>query len=139
MKKSIQRDQTILVQRERRYFSEPVRKAIVQEIEKGLGVSEAARKYEVSSTAIYKWISKYSVGYTPSIVKVIEHASETNKVKKLESELQKTYALLGKTQAEVMYLEQLIDTASASLGFDLKKNSAIRSSLNFIIEDKKSR
>ena len=44
-----------------RYFSEGFKRQKVEEIEKNLiRVSELSREYKVSSTAIYKWIYKYS-------------------------------------------------------------------------------
>ena len=112
----------------RRYFAIEVRKAIVQEIDEGLSKSEASRKYDVSLTSLYKWLAVYSTKYKKELVTVVEHTSNTNKVSKLEAELQEAYALLGRTQAEVMYLQKLIDTASDDLGLDLKKNSGIKPS-----------
>lgn len=124
MKKVTESTKVIVVQRERRYFSEQARKAIVQEIEKGLSKAEASRRYEVSLSAIYKWLQRYSSKYEPCLVKVVEHASQGNKVKTLQAELDKTYGLLGRAQAEIVFLQQILDVAQAELGYDLKKNFA---------------
>ena len=114
--------QDVQIQRERRFFSESARKCIVKGIDDGLGKSEASRKYEVSESSIYKWIAKYSTQYQPSLVKVVEHASDSNKVKKLEAELQQVYALLGRAKAESMLLQAIIEKADESMGTNLKKN-----------------
>lgn len=124
MKKVTESSKMVLVQRERRYFSVAARQAIVQEIDKGLSKAEAGRRYEVSLSAIYKWLHKYSKKYEPCLVKVVEHASEGSKIKQLEAELEKTYGLLGRAKAELMYLEQIIERANEELGCDLKKNTA---------------
>jgi len=113
--------QDVRIQRERRYFSEAARKAIVKEIDEGLSKAEASRKYEVSQSAIFKWIVKYSTRYQSLLVKVVEHASDSNKVKKLETELQQAYAMLGRAKAESMLLQTIIDIADEELGTDLKK------------------
>jgi transposase-like protein len=46
------------VVREKRYFSEAVRRQIVKDIEGGLSKAEASRRYGVSQTAIYKWMER---------------------------------------------------------------------------------
>lgn len=112
----------VSVQRERRYFSESARRFIVEEIDNGLSKAEAARKYEVSQGSIYVWISKYSTRYKSTLVKVVEHASESNKVKKLEQELEQAYAMLGRVKAEAMFLEKIIEKADEAYKTDLKKN-----------------
>ena len=112
----------VSLRRERRYFSEEARRTIVKEIEDGLSKAEASRKYEVSLTAIHRWMQKYSVHYQACLVKVVEHVSESNKVKKLEAELEQLYATLGRTQVSVLYLEMLIEKANEGLGIDIKKN-----------------
>ena len=112
----------ISVPREYRYFTEAARKTIVEEIDNGLSKAEASRKYQVSKSAIFIWIAKYSKHYQPPLVKVVEHASQSNKVKKLEAELDQVYALLGRLKAESMLLEGIIEQADEALGTDLKKS-----------------
>lgn len=67
--------------KEMRYFSEEARKIIVQEIDDGLSKAEAARKYKVSQTSIYKWVRLYSDKYRASLITVIEHQSDSKKTK----------------------------------------------------------
>lgn len=107
--------------KEIRHFSEEVRKQIVKEVEKGLSKAEAARKYGVSQTSIYKWIRQYSKDYRPGLIKVIEHASHTNQVKLIKEELSKAHAQSGKLLLTITYLKELIKRAEENLGVDLKK------------------
>ena len=45
-----------------RYFSEEFKRKKVEELDKRIiTLSELCRQYEVSSTAVYKWIYKYSL------------------------------------------------------------------------------
>jgi transposase len=111
-----------LIRKEMRYFSEAARRTIVKEIEDGLSKAEASRRYEVSLTMIYKWLEKYSVLYQKSMVKVVEQASDSDRLKRVEKELAEAYALLGRKDASVTYLEELIDRAGTELGVDIKKN-----------------
>ena len=108
--------------RERRYFSESVRKLIIEEIDLGLSKAAAARKYKVSQASIYKWYAMYSKHYQASIVTVVEHVSDSAKVKQLEAELERMYALLGRSKAENLLLQTVIEKADEALGTDLKKN-----------------
>lgn len=139
MKKVTESSKVVVVQRERRYFSVAARQAVVQEIDKGLSKAEAGRRYEVSQVTIYKWLRQYSKKYEPCLVKVVEHCGEGSKVKRLEAELEKAYALLGRTKAELMFLEQIIQQANEELGCDLKKNTATLPYSISTVEEKKKK
>ena len=112
----------VRVSRELRYFSESARRLIVQEIDEGLSKAEATRKYEVSHSSIYKWYAQYSKHYKACLVTVVEHVSDSVRVKKLEAELEQTYAILGRAKAENMLLHKVIEKADEALGMDIKKN-----------------
>ena len=104
-----------------RYFSETARKAIVSEIEDGLSKAEASRKYEVSQSAIYSWIRKYSKTYQATLKVRVEHESDSEKNKVLKVELSKTYEALGRSQAENLLLQKILELASEHFEMDLKK------------------
>ncbi len=111
--------------RDRRYFSEAARKAIVSELEKGqIPKAGAARKYKVSQASVFKWAQKYSDKYKPSIITVTEHESDSERNKILEAGLAKTYELLGRLQSEKMFLEKIVDLAGQHYGTGVKKNFA---------------
>lgn len=109
--------------RERRYFSEEFRKARVKELEEGrTKVSEICSVYKVSSSAVYKWLRKYSSHYKKAVIKVVELKSETAKRKHLEEKLTHLEQLVGQKQIEIEYLSQLITIAEEHYGIDIKKN-----------------
>jgi transposase len=125
--------------KETRYFSEEARKAIVQEMEKNkMSKAEAARKYKVSQTSIYKWIRQYSAKYQSSLITVVEHQSDSVKNKSLELELEKAYEMLGRLQAEKMLLEKIVDLADEHYETDLKKSFASKHLPSSITNVKKS-
>ena len=125
--------------RERRYFSESARKLIVEEIDHGLSKADASRKYKVSQTSIFKWYARYSTHYQATLVTVVEHVSDSIKVKQLEAELERVYAILGRTKAENQFLHTVIEKADEATGSDLKKNLDTLLSQNFSIKKKTSR
>lgn len=110
--------------KESRYFSEAARRAIISEIDAGLSVAEAARKYEVSQRSLCTWRLKYSSTYQPPLRKVVEHQSDSIKNKQLQAELAEVYQLLGQSQAKNVLLEKVIDLANQAYETDLKKTFA---------------
>jgi len=117
--------------KERRYFSEDARKAIVDQVDAGLSIAEASRKYEVSKTSINKWRKAYSKKYSPCLVRVVEHKSDSQRNKQLQAELAQVYELLGQSQAKNMLLEKVIDLADQHYQTDLKKNFVNKPSSNY--------
>jgi hypothetical protein len=48
--------------------------------------------------------------------------SDSIRVKKLEAELEQTYAILGRAKAENMLLHKVIEKADEAMGMDIKRN-----------------
>lgn len=117
-------------QRRGRYFSESARRLIVEEIEQGLSKAEASRRYNTSQASIYRWISMYSKAYEKQLRTVIEHESESLRLKRVELELKEVYERLGRERAKSMFFEEIITAAEESLGMDLKKNFGTKYSSN---------
>ena len=68
-----------------RIFSEPLKRKIVKDIESGRAkVSAVLREYEVSHTAVYKWLKQYSSELKPSTKVVLQMESEGYKAKEVE-------------------------------------------------------
>lgn len=112
-----------LVQRERRYFEESLKKAIVREIDQSkLTVIEACRIYQVSRGAIYKWLNKYSPSYQKAVVKVVELKSESRKRGELEKRVKELERVIGSQQVELLYLKKLIEVAEKRFDIQIKKN-----------------
>jgi transposase len=114
--------------RARRYFSESARRSIVEEIENGLSKAEASRRYHVSQTSIYGWLMKYSKYYEKRLKTVVEHESDSVRLKAVEAELKEVYERLGRERAKSMFFEELVVIAEESLGVDLKKSLDTKSS-----------
>ena len=109
--------------RERRYFSEEVRKHIVKEIDEGVyGISESARVYQVSQVSIFRWRRKYSLQYQKAIVKVVELESESQRRKALEKQLIQTQQLAGEQAVELHFFRKLVEIIGERYEFDFKKN-----------------
>ncbi|SDL81580.1 transposase, partial [Salinimicrobium catena] len=67
-------------QRVNRYFSDSFKRKKVREIERNLTtVSEVSKEYEVSTTAVYKWLDKYSRDRKRGVKQVVELMSDTRK------------------------------------------------------------
>lgn len=108
--------------RQRRVFSEALKKKAVQDIEScKASVLAVSREYEVSFQAVYSWINKYSRHLQSSKTMVVQMESEGYKSKELEKRVQELEAALGRKQLEIDFLNKLIDQGKEELGVDLKK------------------
>ena len=88
--------------RQRRIFSDTFKKEKVSDITSGLSsVKEICELYEVSRTAVYKWIYKYSPHYEQGTVQVVQMESEATKTKLLKSRVVELEAALGRKQLEI--------------------------------------
>ena len=124
LKKAVKSQLAAARPKERRFFSEAARKAIIAEVDAGLTIAEASRKYEVNRRTVHEWRTKYSPNYSPTLVTIVEHESDSERNKKLEAELAELYQSLGKLQASKMLLEKIIDLADQHYQTDLKKTFA---------------
>jgi transposase len=109
--------------RDKRYFSEDLRRQIVKEVEDGVyNKSEAARVYGVSTVCIYNWLHKYSFKYQKGIVTVVELESESAKRKKLEQQQADAHKIIAAQTVELYFYKQLVEVISTHYDFDFKKN-----------------
>ncbi len=109
-------------QRINRYFSESFKRKKVQEIEKNLStVQEISREYEVSSTAIYKWLNKYSRNRKRGVKQVVELMSDTRKIQDLKARIRELEQMLGQKQFEIEFKNKMIDIAEDMYDIDIKK------------------
>ncbi|SEF12790.1 Transposase, partial [Salinimicrobium catena] len=75
-------------QRVNRYFSDSFKRKKVREIERNLTtVSEVSKEYEVSTTAVYKWLDKYSRNRKRGVKQVVELMSDTRKIQDLKAKI----------------------------------------------------
>jgi len=107
----------------RRVFSEPFKRQKVQEIDKGLTyISEVARQYGVSASAVCGWLKKYSPTYQPTTKVVVEMESEAYKTRLLQQRVAELERAVGVKQIELDFLNELVEAASQGLGMDLRKD-----------------
>lgn len=108
--------------RQRRVFSDSLKKKVVKDIENGkAGISAVCREYQVSDTSVYRWLAKYSRHLQSSTKLVLQMDSEAYKTKELEKHIAELEAALGRKQLEVDFLNRLIIQGKEELGVDLKK------------------
>lgn len=108
--------------RQKRTFSEAFKKEKVKQLEeKKITVLQLSMIYEVSHTAIYKWIGKYSQILGKSERVVVEKESEGQKNIELLKKIAELEQLLGKKQIEIEYLNKVLDFGSELTETDIKK------------------
>ncbi|MEG4230478.1 transposase [Microcoleus sp. N9_B1] len=106
----------------RRTFSTEFKKEKVLLIEQGkLKVSEVTKMYEVTQTAVYKWLSKYSKSYPKTERLVVEKISEEAKTLDLMKKVAELERVIGKQQLQIIYKEAVIQSASELIGEDIEK------------------
>jgi transposase len=116
-----------LVIKQQRIFSDEFKKLRVKElVDKRLTVLEVCRLYEVSRTAVYKWIYRYSAHYHRKTNLVVQMESEVYKTRQLLQRVADLERVIGQKQLEIDFLNKLLEIGSEEMGFDLKKNFSTR-------------
>ncbi len=110
-----------------RYFSESFKKKKVKEIEQNLTtVLEVSREYSVSTTAVYKWLHKYSLMRKKAIRQVVEAQSDTRKLKLLRERVKELEQLVGRKQIQLEFSEKMIELAETHYSIDIKKKFGLQ-------------
>lgn len=126
-------------QRINRYFSESFKRKKVQEIEKNIStVLEVSREYEVSQTAVYKWLNKYSRNRKRGVKQVVELMSDTRKIQDLKVRIRELEQMLGQKQFEIEFKNKMIDIAEEMYDIDIKKKLGSKPSPGSGSTEKKS-
>jgi transposase len=122
--------QTMTVQeRQNRYFSAEFRRQKVSEIEKKLvTIAQVCREYQVSSTAVRKWLYKYSSMRKKKEKMVYESESETMKIKLMQERIKELERAVGQKQLKIDFLEKMIEFAEEDLKVDIKKKLSSKAS-----------
>ena len=115
--------------RQNRYFSEEFKRTKVKEIENNINrVSEICKVYQVSHTAVYKWIYKYSTLRKKQVKQIIEPMSDTRKIKELQEKIKELEQMVGHQQMIITFNEKMIEIAEDHYGINIKKNSDLKPS-----------
>ena len=108
--------------RQNRYFSEDFKKNKVKELEKNLvSIGDISRTYEVSRTAIYKWVYKYFIMAKKNVKHIVEAKSDTKKIQILEERIKELERIVGQKQILLEFKDKMIEIAETTYGVDIKK------------------
>lgn len=114
-------------ERQNRYFSEDFKRKKVSEIERNLTtVSEICREYQVSNTAVYKWIYRFSMMRKKGLKMVVEAKSDTQKLILLKEQIKELEQIVGQKQLRIDFLEKTIELAEDKYGIKIKKKSFMK-------------
>jgi len=112
-----------LAVRERRIFSETLKKSAVKDlVNKRVTLHQLSREHQVSTNTIYRWLYKYSPFHERKCTLVVQMESEATINGGLQKRIAELERAVGQKQLEIDFLNKLFEVGSAELGFDLKKN-----------------
>ena len=112
-------------ERQRRSFSESFKKAKVQDIERGLvTISELCKAYEVSNTAVYRWLKLYGSNQEKKERMIVETESDTQALLALKRQVAELERKIGQKQIMIDFQNAMIDLAEEKYGISIKKNSS---------------
>ena len=107
-----------------RTFSEEFKRNKVKDlVEKRVSAKQLCDLYQISRTAVYKWLYRYSPSHGPGVKTVVQMESEAHKTQQLLQRVAELERIVGQKQLELDYTNKLIEIASAELGYDIKKNT----------------
>jgi transposase-like protein len=108
-----------------RTFSAAFKRKKVELIMSGkLSQAECSRLYDVSKTAVYRWLQKYSDSYVRGTKMVIQMETEALKTKAYAERVAELERIVGQKQLEIDYLNRVVEVASSDVGYDIKKKHA---------------
>jgi transposase-like protein len=109
--------------RERRIFSEEVKKKAVKDLtSKRTTIKALMNEHQVSHQAIYTWLYKYSPYHDQKCTLIVQMKSEETKNSEWQKRVAELERIVGQKQLEIDFLNKLLEIGSSELGFDLKKN-----------------
>lgn len=113
-----------------RNFSEDFKRKKVSELDRNLiTVSELCREHQVSRTAVYKWVYKYSAMKKKGLRQIVEAKSDSRKLLQMREEIKELQRIIGEKQVKIDFQDKMIALAEAEYGVDIKKKvSGVRSS-----------
>lgn len=106
----------------RRTFSVEFKKEKVSLIEQGkLKVREVCVIYEVSETAVRKWLLAYGKNYSKTERIVVEKISEESKTLDLMKRVAALERVVGQQQLQLIYKDSVIQSINQEIGQDIEK------------------
>ncbi len=109
--------------RERRIFSDELKKQVVKElVNKRTTMKKVMAEHQVSAQSVYVWLYKYSPHHQPQCTLVVQMKSEATKNQESLKRIAELERIVGQKQLEIDFLNKLIEIGSKELDFDFKKN-----------------
>jgi len=120
--------QTLTVQeRQNRYFSDEFKRQRVCDIEcRLITIAEVCRQYQVSRTAVSKWLYKFSTMKKKKEKMVYESDSDTAKLKQMQERIKELERAVGQKQLKIDFLEKMIEITEQDLKIDIKKKASTK-------------
>jgi len=108
-----------------RYFSDDFKRKKVSEIDRNLTtIAEICREYQVSDSAVYKWIYKFSRMHKKKERQIVESKSDTKKILALKEKIKELERMVGQKQIEFDFLDKMIELAEEDMGVEIKKKAS---------------
>ena len=105
-----------------RIFSRGFKQQKVREIERILTtVGEVSKEYEVSRTAVYKWLDAYSVDNHRKVRCIVEPMSDSKKIEDLKARIKELEQMVGQKQIQLEFKDKMIELAEERYKVDIKK------------------
>lgn len=104
-------------------YSISFKQQVVQEVESGLSIAEASRRYGINGgQTVQSWIRKFGRNHLLNKIVRVEMKGEKDHVKELEAELMRVKLALADATMKNDVLETIITLASNHYQTDIKKN-----------------
>jgi transposase len=122
----------IKVIRPSRFFAESLKRKLVEDIEHNLcSIAEVSREHDVSLSAIYKWMYKYSRHLKRGVRQIIEPMSDTKKIISLKDRIKELEQIIGQKQIVIEFQNKMIELAEEEYEVDIKKKYGSKPSSGF--------
>lgn len=109
-------------ERRQRHFSDSFKIQKVRELETGqTKVCEICSQYQVSHTAVYRWIEKFGIMKEKKERFIIESESDTRQLIELKKRLSELERIIGQKQIQIDFQNKMIELAEDTYGVDIKK------------------
>lgn len=109
-------------ERQRRKFSEGFKRKKVREIESGQSrVSEICHQYEVSTTAVYRWLAKFGTMKDKPERLIVESQSDTAQLLELKKRIAELERTVGQKQLLIDFQQKMIEMAEDYYQVEIKK------------------
>jgi transposase-like protein len=119
-------------ERQRRHFSESFKIQKVREMELGrTKMSEICKEYEVSDTAVRRWLHKYGLMSAKKERIIVETESDTKQLLELKRKVAELEQIVGQKQILLEFKDKMIDIAEEMYGVDIKKKLSTQLSKGF--------